>query len=609
MNARHEEERLQKSYDSALARRLLTYVTPHKRLLLSAAAFLGVAQVVRQAGPYLTKVAVDDFIAHKDVAGLNLIAMAFLGCIVVQVGADYLQSYLTQMMGQRVMYDIRAEVFGHLQKLPIAYFDRNPIGRLMTRVTNDVQTLNEMFTSGVVTIFGDVLTLAVIVGMMVHLDASMALVCLAVLPALFGLASWFWRRVREAYRESRIKIARLNAFLQENIAGMEVVQLFNREARNREAFEQVNREYLKPQLHSVTYYAIFFPAMEMINAGAMALIIWYGGGKVVQSRMSIGVLIAFLQYIQRFFWPIRDLTEKYNILQSAMASSERIFDLLDTPQERQGGARQAERLEGRVAFRDVWFAYQADEYVLKGVSFEVSPGQSVAVVGATGAGKSTLINLLCRFYEAQRGEVLVDGLDVKAWDARALRGRIGVVQQDVFLFSGSVARNIRLGEEGIDDARVRRAAADVNAARFIERLPNGYEEDVRERGNALSTGQRQLLAFARALAFDPDILVLDEATSNIDTETEGLIQEAVTRLMKGRTSIVIAHRLSTIRNADRIVVLHHGEVRETGTHEELLNARGIYHRLYQLQYKGQEEAPSTTLRAGLAQEALRRAGK
>ncbi len=600
MNGPHEEERLQKSYDSALMRRLLAYIRPYKGYLISAAVLIGLSQVVRQAGPYLTKIAVDSYIVQKDLDGLNRIGLAFVCCLIVQFVADYFQNYLTQMMGQRVMYDIRSQVFAHLQKLPIAYFDRNPIGRLMTRATNDVQTLNEMFTSGVVTIFGDVLTLAVIVGMMVHMDAGLALISFAVLPALFGLTWWFRRRVREAYRESRVKIARLNAFLQENIAGMEVVQLFNREARNRGAFEGVNREYLGPQMRSVTYYSIFFPAMEVISSGAVALIIWYGGGKVVQSHMSIGVLIAFLQYIQRFFWPIRELSEKYNILQSAMASSERIFELLDTPPERQGGAQGTGRLEGRVAFRDVWFAYKGDDYVLKGVSFDVEPGHSVAVVGATGAGKSTLINLLCRFYEAQRGEVLVDGLDVKAWDARVLRRRIGVVQQDVFMFSGTVARNIRLGAE-IDEARVRRAAEDVNAARFIDRLPKGYEEDVRERGNLLSTGQRQLLAFARALAFDPDILVLDEATSNIDTETEILIQEAVGRLMKGRTSIVIAHRLSTIRNADRIVVLHHGEVREMGTHDELLAAQGIYYRLYQLQYKGQE--------ATVERMAVREAGK
>lgn len=601
MNARiHEEERLQKSYDSALVRRLLAYIAPYKGYLIAAAFLIGLSQVVRQAGPYLTKIAVDSYIVQKDLAGLNRVGMAFVCCLIVQFVADYFQNYLTQMMGQRVMYDIRAQVFAHLQKLPISYFDRNPIGRLMTRATNDVQTLNEMFTSGVVTIFGDVLTLVVIVGMMVHLDAGLALVSFAVLPALFGLTWWFRWRVRDAYRESRIKIARLNAFLQENIAGVEVVQLFNREERNRGAFEGVNREYLRPQLQSVISYSIFFPAMEVISAGAVALIIWYGGGKVVQSRMSIGALIAFLQYIQRFFWPIRELSEKYNILQSAMASSERIFELLDTPPERQGGAQGPGRLEGRVSFRDVWFAYKGDDHVLKGVSFDVAPGHSVAVVGATGAGKSTLINLLCRFYEAQRGEVLVDGRDVKAWDARALRRRIGVVQQDVFMFSGTVARNIRLGEE-IDRECVRQAAEDVNAARFIERLPNDYEEDVRERGNLLSTGQRQLLAFARALAFDPDILVLDEATSNIDTETEMLIQEAVGRLMKGRTSIVIAHRLSTIRNADRIVVLHHGEMREAGTHEELLAAQGIYYRLYQLQYKGQE--------ALVERVAVRQAGK
>jgi ATP-binding cassette subfamily B protein len=601
MNARlHEEERLQKSYDSALVRRLLAYIAPYKGRLVGAAVLICLSQVVRQAGPYLTKIAVDDCIVHKDVGGLNLVGAAFVCCLIVQFGADYFQNYLTQMMGQRVMYDIRAQVFAHLQRLPVSYFDRNPIGRLMTRATNDVQTLNEIFTSGVVTIFGDVLTLVVIVGLMVHLDAGLALVSFVVLPALFWLTAWFRPRIREAFREIRVKTARMNAFLQENITGMEVVQLFNREARNRRAFEGVNREYLGPQMRSVLYHAIFFPAMEIISAGAVALVIWYGGGKVVQSHVSIGVLIAFLQYIQRFFWPVRELSEKYNVLQSAMASSERIFELLDTPPERQGGAQGQGRLEGRVSFRDVWFAYKGDDYVLKGVSFEVEPGHSVAVVGATGAGKSTLINLLCRFYEAQRGEVLVDGRDVKAWDARALRRRIGVVQQDVFMFSGTVERNIRLGGE-IDPERVRRAAEDVNAARFIERLPDGYREDVRERGNLLSTGQRQLLAFARALAFDPDILVLDEATSSIDTETETLIQEAVGRLMKGRTSIVIAHRLSTIRNADRIVVLHHGEVREAGTHEELLAEKGIYYRLYQLQYRGQE--------ALVERMALRQAGK
>ncbi len=602
MNARlHEEERLQKPYDSALMRRLLVYIAPYKGYLAGAAVLLCLAQVVRQAGPYLTKIAVDDCIVHQDLAGLNRVGVAFVCCLIVQFVADYFQNYLTQMMGQRVMYDIRAQVFAHLQRLPVSHFDRNPIGRLMTRATNDVQTLNEMFTSGVVTIFGDVLALVVIVGMMVHLDAGLALVSFAVLPALFGLTWWLRGRIREAFREMRVKIARLNAFLQENIAGVEVVQLFNREERNRGAFEGVNREYLRPQMRSVVYHAIFFPAMEIISAGAVALIIWYGGGRVVQAHISIGVLIAFLQYIQRFFWPIRDLSEKYNVLQSAMASSERIFELLDTPPERQGGAQGSGRLGGRVSFRDVWFAYKGGDDVLKGVSFEVEPGHSVAVVGATGAGKSTLINLLCRFYEAQRGEVLVDGRDVKAWDARALRRRIGVVQQDVFMFSGTVERNIRLGEMEIDPERVRRAAEDVNAARFIERLPNGYQEDVRERGNLLSTGQRQLLSFARALAFDPDILVLDEATSNIDTETEMLIQEAVGRLMKGRTSIVIAHRLSTIRNADRIVVLHHGEVREAGTHEELLAAKGIYYRLYQLQYRGQE--------ALVERMALRQAGK
>ena len=583
-----DEEPIHKSYDSALTRRLLAYLAPYKRYLAFAAVLIGLTQLARQAGPYLTKIAVDNYIVPRDLDGLDRIAMAFIFLLIVQFVTDYAQRYTTQMMGQRVTYDIRKQVFGHLQRLPISYFDRNPVGRLMTRATNDVQTLEEMFTSGVVTVFGDLLTLTVIVGLMFHLHAGLAIVTLSILPVLLALTIWFRRRVRISYRASRTKFARMNAFLQENITGMEVVQLFTRELRNWRLFDGINRAYFKTRMEAVTTSSIFFPGVEVISSGAIALVIWYGGGMAVQSKVSVGVLFAFIQYIQRFFWPIRELSEKYNVLLSAMASSERIFELLDTPPERQEGEVKAERIKGSISFDDVWFAYEDDDYVLKGVSFRVEPGESVAIVGATGAGKSTLINLLSRFYEVQLGEVRVDGHDVKTWDAKALRTRIGVVHQDVFLFSGNVSSNIRLGEKGIGDERIKQAAEEVNASGFIEKLPDGYDEEVGERGNSLSTGQRQLLSLSRVIAFDPDILVLDEAPSNIDSETEALIQEAIARLMKGRTSLVIAHRLSTTRNADRIVVLHRGRVREVGSHEELISTRGIYHRLYELQYKGQE---------------------
>lgn len=585
----HDEDEIEKAYDSRLMRRLLIYLKPYRMAVVGAIVLLLVGAGLRQVGPYLTKIAIDVHIVGKNVAGLNRIVLIFIAVHIAQFIVMYLQSYITQMVGQRVMSDLRMEIFSHLQKLSLRFFDHNPVGRLMMRATGDVQVLNEMVTSGVVTVFGDVFTLIAIVAMMLKLDVRLALVTFSVLPALIYATMLFRRKVRQAYRQIRVRIARINAFLQENIGGMEVVQLFGREKKNAQRFNEINRSHTEAQLRTVFYYAIFFPAVELIAAVATALIIWYGGLRVTQHTLTIGVLVAFIQYVGRFFWPMRNLAEKYNILQAAMASSERIFDLLDTEEEIRTppSPRRLDQVNGHIEFRHVWFAYNAEEDVLKDVSFEVQPGESMAIVGATGSGKTTLINLLCRFYDVQRGGILLDDIDIRELDKYELRRRIGVVQQDVFLFAGTISDNIHLGSKDISPERVREVAAYVNADHFIDRLPNGYDEKVQERGLTLSTGQRQLLSFARALAFQPDILVLDEATSSVDTETEMLIQDAIAKLMQGRTSIIIAHRLSTIQHADRIVVLHKGTVREIGTHQELLHKGDIYYRLYQLQYKGQ----------------------
>jgi ATP-binding cassette subfamily B protein len=481
-------------------------------------------------------------------------------------------------------------MFGHLQRLDIAFYDRNPVGRLMTRLTTDVDALNELFTSGVVAIFQDLFALFGIIIMMFYLNWKLALVALTVLPLLIGVTLWFKLNARESYRKVRTRIARINAFLQEHITGTATVQLFNRESKVQKEFDTVNEDYRLANVDSIFYYAVFFPAVEIISAVGVGLIIWYGGGQVIQNELTIGALIGFIQLSQRFFQPISDLSEKYNILQSAMASSERIFKLLDTPIEitSQLDATQPARVRGHIEFRNVWFAYKPDEWVLRDVSFEVKPGERIAIVGHTGAGKTTITNLLLRFYDVQQGSILLDGLDIRYWDLTALRKAFAIVLQDVFLFSGDIESNIRLGEDGFDGDRVEYAARQVHAHEFIERLPGGYKAEVKERGATLSTGQKQLIAFARALAFDPRVLILDEATANIDTQTELLIRDALDQLLSGRTSVVIAHRLSTIQNADRIIVLHKGRVREMGTHDELLRLRGIYYRLYQLQYKEQE---------------------
>jgi len=587
-----EEEVTEKPFDLRLMVRLMAYLKPYWRWILLALGLILVNSAALQAVPYLTKIAVDDYILKGDYAGLNQIALIVLALLVLQIATSYLQSMVTQLTGQWAMVDVRHEIFAHLQRLPISFFDRTPIGRLMTRNTNDVDALNELFTDGIVVVFSDVFTLLAILAYMFTMDVPLATVACSVVPVMFVVTFYYQGRSLRAFRRARSRLARLNAYLQENISGMSIVQLFNRERRNARRFDEINDRYLEANLESTFYWSYYFPIMEMLSAAAIALAIWVGSGEVLRSEIQWGVLVAMLQYIPRFFRPILEISERYIILQSAMASSERIFELLDTDIEPSGGDHRVDRADGELIFENVWFAYSDEDWVLRDVSFRVNAGEKVAIVGATGSGKTTIISLLCRFYDIQKGRILVDGVEIREWDVEALRSRIGVVQQDVFLFSGDIERNIRLGNSEITSEFVALSAEAVNAHQFIDQLPDGYQSAVNERGSTFSSGQRQLLSFARALAFDPDILVLDEATASVDTETEMWIQEAEQRLMKDRTSIVIAHRISTIRNADRIVVLHKGEVREQGNHDELMDHRGIYHRLHELQYIGGSEPAS-----------------
>jgi ATP-binding cassette, subfamily B, multidrug efflux pump len=627
--AHNEEEVLGKAYDARLMRRLLGYVRPYRWMTFLSLIFILLSSVLQLVGPLATAVAIDLFVRPQGEAvklsaasamvhdalvsrgidpasvareGMAVVAIFSLVSLALTFVTLYAEGYVMQIMGQHIMNDLRREIFGRLQRLPISYFDKNPIGRLVTRVTTDVDALNEMFTSGLVALIGDILVLAGIVGVLFWLNWRLALVAFAILPLLFLLTSWFRVRVRDTFREVRVKIASINSFLQEHITGMPVVQLFNREEAAYREFVGINDFHRKANVRSIFYYAVFYPGVELITAIGTGLLLWYGGGRVMANLVSVGALIAFLQYAQRFYQPLSDLSEKYNILQGAMAASERIFRVLDTPLSIESPPEpyRPERVRGAIEFDRVGFSYKEDEPVLKDVSFRVAPGETLAVVGHTGAGKSTLANLLLRFYDVDSGAVRVDGMDVRGWDLAALRRSVGLVLQDVFLFSGTVGANIRLGEEEIDEERLRWAAAEVHALPFIERLPGGFDAVVRERGTGLSVGQKQLIAFARALAFDPRILILDEATSSIDTETELLIQEAIQTLLEGRTSIVIAHRLSTIRSADTILVFHHGEIRERGTHQELLALRGVYYKLYLLQYKDQElrERPAEHAAAG-----------
>ena len=586
-----EEEVQQRPFHLGLTMQLLSYLKPHRSRVILAFATIVLAAVSSQAGPWLTQVAVDEHIINGDWEGLKWMIIAFFLSVAVQYVAQYAQTMVTGMMGQHVMYDMRRDIFAHLQRLPLSYFDRTPLGRIMTRSTNDVDALNEFFSEGVVSVFMDLFTLFAILGFMAYIDLELTLICCSVIPVIAVTTFYLQGLAMKAYRELRVRLARLNSYLQENITGIEVVQLFNRQLRNLRDFDDEHLPYRRAEDREIHFYAIFFPFTEFIGTFGMALVIWYGAGAVIESRVELGVLVAFLQYIRRFFRPIMDISDRYALLQSAMAASERIFELLATPLEPEGGPRRnttnAAR-GGTIEFRNVSFKYDetAEDWILKNVSFKLAAGQSLALVGATGSGKTTIVSLICRFYDIQQGEILVDDLNVREWHVEELRRRISIVQQDVFLFSGNIGDNIRLGETAIGKTEVEQAARYVNAAPFVERLPEGYEHAVAEGGSPLSAGQRQLLSFARALAFDPEILVLDEATSSIDTETEQLIQDAIAKLMHDRTSIVIAHRLSTIRSADQILVLHRGEVRERGRHEELLKQGGIYARLHRLNYSG-----------------------
>ncbi len=586
------EEEFEKAYDARLMKRLLTYVRPYKLQVAAAILLLIGASALAVIGPWLTQQALDEAIPAGDTRQLGILAIAYLVALVGAFLFQWIQGILTTWLGQSIMYDLRTQIFRKFQTLDLRFYDRSPVGRLMTRITSDVETLNELFSSGLVTVFGDVFTLLFIFAVMMQMDLQLALVTFSVLPFVLWTAFVFRARIRTAYRDIRTRVAAMNAFLHERFTGMRIVQLFNREDADQARHEELNESYLEAHLRSITYYALFFPIIELFTAIALALIIFSGGGRVLEGTITVGVVAAFLQYARRFFRPIQDLSEKYNLLQGAMASSERIFRLLDR-EPALGDPPQPASLppetRGEIEFRNVGFAYGKTEddewdWVLREVSFHVRPGEKLAIVGHTGAGKTTIINLLMRFYDPQEGEILLDGVPLTRLRVQDIRDRVGLVLQDVFLFSESVEYNIRLGSSEIDGASVRAAADRIGAAPFIDRLEKGYDQELGERGVSLSVGERQLVSFARALAFDPPILVLDEATSSVDSEIEAQIESATDELMRGRTSIVIAHRLSTVVNADRILVMHRGRLREQGTHAELLQKGGLYARLHELQF-------------------------
>ena len=590
-----EDEILGKAYDARIMRRLLTYVRPYLRLTIVALVFLILLSLVDLVGPALIGYGIDHYIAPTTQTlsetqrsiGLLEVSCVYLFVLIIGLVLRYLHVLLLSIIGQRIMFDMRSQMFDHLQRLSLSYFDHNPVGRLMTRLTNDIDALNEMFTSGAISILGDVLTILGITILLLVINWQLALVTFVVMPPLFWIASYFRVAMRDNFRAIRVRLARINAYIAENIGGMYIVQLFNREQRNFEQFDDLNRDYLHQTVRSIFYFISFSSITNFLSSVAIALIIWYGGGRVLVGALTLGALVAYLQYVDRFFLPVRDLAEKYNILQSAMASSERIFKVLDEPATIPDPSEPEEfgNVQGEIEFKDVWFAYNPGDWVLKGISFKIHQGERVAFVGATGAGKTSLISLISRFYDIQKGAILVDGIDVRNVRQKDLRKHVGAVLQDPFIFSGTIASNIRLHEEHISDEQIRKAAEYVNAAHFIEQMPHKYNQEVRERGAGLSVGQKQLLAFARAIAFNPEILlILDEATSSVDTETEVLIEDALNKLMLNRTSIIIAHRLSTIRNVDRIIVMHRGRIVEQGTHDQLLGQQGVYRRLYDFQY-------------------------
>lgn len=587
---RQDDEILGKAYDAKLMKRLLSYIKPYRKYVFFAILLNIFVAALGPLRPYLTKIAIDDYIAKSDFNGLMLISLALLFSLILQAVIQYFLTYATQFLGQKTLYDLRVQLFSHVQKLALKFFDKTPIGRIVTRTTNDVESLGELFSSGIVMVFSDIFIIVWILGFMFTLDIRLSLVTLSVLPILIWGTFLFRKKVREAYRNVRYHLARLNSYMQEHITGMNVVQIFGKEKDELKQFSSINADHRDANIKSIFYYAIFYPSVELISSAAIALIIWYGGGEVIQNTITIGVLFAFVQYVEMFFRPIRDLSEKYNILQTSMASSERIFNLLDNKTfiNNPSNPIPLNDIKGHIEFKDVWFAYDDSNYVLKNINFEIKPGESVAIVGHTGAGKSTLINILTRFYDISKGTILIDGIDIRQIDKRELRKHISIVLQDVYLFSGNIKSNITLDNDNISLDKIRKAAELVGADKFIENLPNKYNEEVKERGATLSVGQKQLISFARALAYNPEILILDEATSSIDTDSEKIIQDALQKLLKGRTSIVIAHRLSTIQNADKIIVLHKGEIKEIGKHQDLLANKGIYFKLYQLQYKDQE---------------------
>jgi ATP-binding cassette, subfamily B, multidrug efflux pump len=604
MSNAHEEEALGKAYDSRLMRRLLEYMRPYKWQVILALALTLAVTPLELAPPLLFRAAIDRYLdpsAHHVITilaarrGLVIISIIYLLVLFFDFLAQYVQIRIMQRVGQQTMYDMRQEIFAHIQRLSMSYFDKNPVGRLVTRVTTDVDALNDLFAAGVVTMINDFFLLAVMVGVLLYLDWRLALAALAALPLILAVTFVFRKFVREANRRIRTAIARINAFLQEYISGMSIVQVFNRERRARMEFIKRNRDHMLAYKDAILAFALFYPTVEFLGVAAIALILWVGGVRIFAGTLTLGVLVAFMQFAQRFFRPIQDLSEKFNILQSAMAASERIFKLLDEPItiSSDPSAIPLRDPRGEIEFRNVWFSYKTGEpkdgdWVLRDVSFRVFPGQTMAIVGHTGAGKTTLISLLLRFYDIQRGQILLDGIDIRMIELQDLRRQFGIVLQDPFLFSGTIESNVRLGTAGIDRATVEHAVNEVGLGDFIHALPDGVDTSVNERGSTLSVGQRQLINFARALAHNPRFLILDEATSSVDTKTELLIREALDRLLSGRTALVIAHRLSTIQHADCILVFHKGRLREQGAHQELLAQRGIYYRLYQLQYKEQE---------------------
>lgn len=626
-----EEEVLGKAYDSRLMKRLLGYLRPYKWQTLVALTAIILKAGMDVVGPFLIKTVIDKYLAPKPgshsvldswlssdpATGINQVAAIYVGAILFSFLFELLQTYLMQWVGQKTMFDLRTQIFAHLQDMHVAFFDKNPVGRLVTRVTSDVDALNDMFTSGVIAIFDDIFVLLGIFSIMMWMDRRLALITFAVIPLIFVATMIFRKVVRESYRRIRTAIARINAYMQEHVSGITVLQLFNREERSFQEFEKVNRQHMDAFKVAILAHAIYYPVIEVLSSIAIASVIWFGGNQALRNAVEVGVLVAFVQFAQRFFRPIQDLSEKYNILQAAMASSERIFKLLDTPVEitSQPSATKVSG-PGRIEFDHVWFAYRAMpangdgaaasgemDWILRDVSFTIEPGETVAIVGHTGAGKTTIISLLMRFYDAQMGAIRLDGVDIRELPLSELRRVFGVVLQDPFLFTGTVSENIRLGSDWITDPQVERAADEVNVSDFIRGLPHGFEEMVKERGNSFSTGQKQLISFARALAHDPRVLILDEATSSVDTETEQRVRAALGKLVEGRTSVIIAHRLSTIQQADKIVVMHKGKPREIGSHQQLLAQRGIYWKLYQLQYKDQEISGATPAQSPLEQRA------